>query len=91
MTSQLYLIQDSVSGIFGSPFFARCDDQVIRDFKDLSKSGVPDHCIRDSVIYCFGSFESDAVNPRFDMYSCPRVVVRGSAFMPKEVPDEEAD
>lgn len=78
MNDQLYLVQDTVSGAFGAPFFARSDEQVRRDFSNMVSAGsVPDYVIRDSTILCFGVFHEDKVNPRFDLYDVPRVVLRG--------------
>lgn len=89
MISQLYLIQDSVSGSYGSPFFASCDEVVLRDFNEMVSSGaVPSNYLRDSVILCFGVFHADKTDPKFEMFNVPRVVLRGTSFL-KEVAHEE--
>lgn len=81
MKTQIYLMQDVVSGSFGSPFFASNDDEVRRDYKEVCNSGdVPERFLKDTVILCFGEFIADKVNPCFTMYDVPRVVVRGGDF-----------
>lgn len=81
MTTQIYLMQDVVSGSFGSPFFASNDEQVKRDYNEMISSGsLPERFVKDTVILCFGEFFADKVNPRFSMYDIPRVVIRGGDF-----------
>lgn len=76
--SNIYVIQDSVSGAFGSPFFASCDDQVKRDFEEMvSSGGVPDRYIKDTLVICLGTFNGDPVNPYIDAFSVPSVILRG--------------
>lgn len=91
MRTQLYIIQDVVSGVFGSPFFASCDDVVLRDFNEMiSSDAVPSHYLRDSVVLCFGVFIADKTDPKFELFSVPRVVLRGASLV-KEVSHEEVD
>lgn len=81
MKTQLYLMQDVVSGSFGSPFFASCDEQVKRDYNEIISSGdVPERFVKDTIVLCFGEFSADKVNPCFSMYDVPRVVIRGGDF-----------
>lgn len=76
--SNIYVIQDSISGSFGSPFFASCDEQVKRDFEEMVLSGgVPDRYVKDTLVICLGVFNGDAVNPSIEAFAVPSVVLRG--------------
>lgn len=82
MRFNLYLIVDSVSGNFGSCFLAPNDNAVLRDFKNIVNSqSVPSEILRDTVIYCFGSFVPGDVIPAFESLPDARVVCRGSSFV----------
>lgn len=91
MKSNLYIIQDSVTGAFGSPFFASCDEQVSRDFEEMVVAGgVPNRYISDTVIFRIGEFVPDKINPVLTAYPVPQVVLRGDRFKSSVVGDSDA-
>lgn len=87
----LYVIQDRVSGVFGSVFECSNDETVKRDFINLaSNPSVPDYAVSDSVVIYLGSFDQDQRNPSISSAGIPRVVLRGDDIEIRKVRERNA-
>ena len=74
----LYVMQDRVSGAFGSVFESANDDSVKRDFINIvSNPNIPDFAVSDTVVIHLGFFDQDERNPSICSAGVPRVVLRG--------------
>lgn len=74
----LYVMQDRVSGAFGSVFESTNDETVKRDFINLAANpNVPDYAVSDTVVIHLGYFDQDERNPSICSVGVPRVVLRG--------------
>lgn len=80
MIQRLYIMQDVVSGAFGSPFLASSDNVVRRDMMRVASDPlVPVQYVRDTIVLCFGFFNGDVTSPRFEMFDVPVTVLRGDS------------
>lgn len=74
----LYVMQDRVSGAFGSVFESTNDETVKRDFINIaSNPNIPDYAVSDTVVIHLGCFDQDERNPSICSVGVPRVVLRG--------------
>ena len=76
--TNLYVMQDRVSGAFGAVFESPNDETVKRDFINLaSNAAIPEYAIRDTLVIHLGSFDQDEKNPSIQSVGIPRVILRG--------------
>lgn len=74
----LYVMQDRLSGAFGSVFESANDETVKRDFINIvSNPDIPDYAVFDTVVIHLGSFDQDEKNPSIQSAGIPRVILRG--------------
>lgn len=86
MDREIYVMVDSVSGIFGEPFTMANDAELRREFEQTLKSpAVPAYTLRDVVVLHLGTLHPDRDNPCIIPAAIPCVVIRGGSYNVEEI------
>lgn len=86
MRRELFVMVDSVSGMFGEPFTMANVAEMRRQFEQIVQNpSVPAYAIRDTVVVHLGSLNADIENPMLIPAAVPTVILRGDAYNVEEI------
>lgn len=86
MNREIYVMVDTVSGVFGEPFTMANDAELRREFEQsLLSPAVPAYTLRDVAVLHLGTLCTDRDDPRIVPTGIVSVVVRGGSYNVEEM------
>lgn len=92
MKRELFVMVDTVSGLFGEPFTMANVAEMRRQFDQIVQNpAVPNYAIRDTVVVHLGTLNADIENPCVVPAPVATVVLRGDAYNVEEIRKQNVD